>query len=144
VSFPLFYTQFKSAIFNQKNKEAKMKILQIVEDNPQMRQMIKSLYAGYFYKVFECEDGSQALEVYRRNKPDWVLMDIVMKQMDGITATKQITSTFPDAKIIIVTDYDDKELRIRAKSAGALYYVLKEDLSVLEKIFINNISNQIN
>jgi len=118
-----------------------MKILQIVEDNYNMRQLIKSLYAGYFNKVFECEDGSEALETYKLNKPNWVLMDIVMKKMDGITATTQIMNSYPDAKIIIVTDYDDIELRKRAKSAGARHYVLKEDLSVLEKIFLSNSSN---
>ncbi len=114
-----------------------MKILLIVEDNPKMRQMIKSLFAEPFYQIFECEDGSEALEAYRIYKPDWVLMDIVMKKVDGITATRQILSSFPDAKVIIVTDYDDESLRQKAKSAGAYDYVIKEDLSVIEKIFKN-------
>jgi DNA-binding NarL/FixJ family response regulator len=115
-----------------------MKILQIVEDNVGMRNLIKNLYGIYFDKVLECEDGSEAFDVYKQNKPNWVLMDIVMKKMDGITAAKQITNSFPEAKIVIVTDYDDKELRKKAQSAGACNYVLKEDLSVLEKIILKN------
>jgi CheY-like chemotaxis protein len=121
-----------------------MKTLQIVEDNTKMRQLIKSLYSAYFNKIYECEDGSEALEIYRQNKPNWVLMDIVMKEMDGITATKQIMDIYPDAKIIIVTDYDDEELRQNAKSAGAYNYILKENLSELEKIFLSNSSNNRN
>ena len=112
-----------------------MKILLIVEDNPKMRQMIKSLFPDTSYQIYECEDGSEALELYKLHKPDWVLMDIVMKEMDGITATRQIINTYPDAKIIIVTDFDDKMLREKAKSAGAYDYVIKEDLYVLERIF---------
>ncbi len=115
-----------------------MKTLQIVEDNQGMRNLIKNLYSIYFDKVLECEDGCEAYEVYEHNKPNWVLMDIVMKEMDGITATKQIKDSFPDAKIVIVTDYDDNELRKKAKSAGACNYVLKEDLSVLENIILKN------
>lgn len=118
-----------------------MQTLQIVEDNTQMRQLIKKLYAKYFSSVFECEDGSEALEIYKQYKPNWVLMDIVMKKTDGITATKQIIDFFPDAKIIIVTDYDDDELREDAKSAGAFRYILKENLTELEKIFLNNFLN---
>ena len=115
-----------------------MNTLQIVEDNQGMRNLIKNLYSAYFDKVLECEDGFEAYEVYEHNKSNWVLMDIVMKEMDGITATKQITDSFPDAKIVIVTDYDDNELRKKAKSAGACNYVLKEDLSVLENIILKN------
>ena len=112
-----------------------MKILLIVEDNPKMRQMIRSLFSDSGYQIYECEDGLEALEAYKHYRPDWVLMDIVMKKMDGITATRHITDSFPGAKVIIVTDYDDESLREKAKLAGAYDYVIKEDLYVLEKIF---------
>lgn len=68
-------------------------------------------------------------------------MDIVMKKMDGITATKLIIDSFPHAKIITVTDFDDGMLREKAKSAGAYDYVINEDLYVLERIFENFNSN---
>jgi DNA-binding NarL/FixJ family response regulator len=67
-----------------------------------------------------------------------------MKETDGITETKQIVDSSPDAKIIIVTDYGDDELRQNAKSAGTCNYVLKENLSEREKIFLGNSSNNIN
>jgi DNA-binding NarL/FixJ family response regulator len=61
-------------------------------------------------------------------------MDIRMSEVDGITATKQLKAAFPDANIIIVTDYNDAELRRSAREAGAREYVTKEDLLDLRRI----------
>ena len=67
-------------------------------------------------------------------KPDWVLMDIKMAPMDGITATNKIRNLYPDANIIIVTDYDDANLKNEARAAGAVGYVLKENLTKIGDI----------
>ena len=82
----------------------------------------------------ECEDGNQALSAYRKFHPDWVLMDWEMKQMDGLTATKQIIENFPEAQVLLVTQYNDRELREAATDAGACGFVLKEDLQSLRSI----------
>ena len=55
-------------------------------------------------------------------------MDIVMKNVDGIMATRQIIAAFPQARIVIVTDYNEGELRQAAHEAGACQYVVKENL----------------
>jgi CheY-like chemotaxis protein len=113
-----------------------MKIL-IVEDNEQMRCLIKCLVSNVSdlaHEVFECSDGSEALAAYAQHQPDWVLMDIKMAHTDGIAATRQITTAFPDARVIIVTDYDDMELRKEAREAGAIEYIVKEDLLELPRI----------
>ena len=107
-----------------------MKLL-IVEDNPAMRKMIKDMFRQDFEEIFECEDGSEALESYKFNKPDWVFMDIKMKTMDGIDAAGQIVSSFPDAKVIMVTDFNDAGFKKKSREAGAAGYVLKENLSDL-------------
>jgi DNA-binding NarL/FixJ family response regulator len=60
-------------------------------------------------------------------------MDIAMKDLDGISATRQIKAAYPDAKIIIVTGYDEAELRQAAREAGACGYVLKENLIELRQ-----------
>ena len=104
-----------------------MKLL-IVEDNREMRRLLKRLLAGLAAEIYECDDGSEATEVYSQTHPDWVLMDIEMKETDGITATKLIRAVDPDAKIIIVTNYDEATLREAAHSAGACGYLLKENL----------------
>jgi two-component system response regulator DegU len=96
--------------------------------------MIKRLIKGVLAEVWECSDGSQALEAYSAHRPDWVLMDIEMKDVDGITATRQIMTTFPDARIVIVSNYDSDDLRAAASTAGACAYVVKENLIELRRL----------
>lgn len=106
----------------------------IVENSARMRRTIRSLVAGPAHEVFECEDGNQALAAYQTHRPDWVLMDIGLKEVDGIVLTGAIKTAFPDAKVVIVTDYDDARLRQAAQQAGARAYILKEDLFKLREI----------
>ncbi len=110
-----------------------MKIL-IVDDNAMMRRAIKALIADQADEFCECADGATASAAYAEHQPDFVLMDIAMAQMDGLTATKQIIAAHPAARIIIVTGYDDKHLRAAARAAGACGYVLKEDLLELRRL----------
>src|SRR5207249_2124654 len=78
--------------------------------------------------VWDCCDGTGALEAYAAHRPDIVLMDIRMPGMDGLAATRQILRLHPLAKIVIVTDYDDHSLRCAASEAGACGYALKLNL----------------
>lgn len=107
-----------------------MKIL-IVDNNCKMREMIRTFLQDLTEDFRECEDGSQALSVYRKFHPDWVLMDWEMEKMDGISATKQLTKCFPKANILIITQFDDVELKSAAREAGAKGFVLKDDLQSL-------------
>ncbi len=66
-----------------------MKLL-IVEDNPEIRRVMKRMLAGLAAEIAECSDGAEALAAYIAQRPDYVLMDIEMKTMDGIAATRQI------------------------------------------------------
>jgi CheY-like chemotaxis protein len=100
----------------------------IIEDNPEMRRLLKRLLANLAAEVAECSDGSGALEAYRDCQPDWVLMDLEMKGTDGITATRQIRAVFPEAKVLVVTNHDNPRLRQAARQAGACDYLLKDDL----------------
>ncbi|MEP7273035.1 MAG: response regulator transcription factor [Acidobacteriota bacterium] len=108
--------------------------LLIVEDSERMRRMIKSLVKGMTAHVYECSDGLEALDAYTRHRPDWVVMDLEMNQMDGITATRQITAAFPEARIVIVSNHDSEDLRRAASNAGASGYVAKENLIELRRI----------
>jgi len=111
-----------------------LKTILIVDDSDHIRRLIASLVSDLAEVVVECSDGNEALEAYKKHNPDWVLMDLKMKEMDGIAATKQIKSAFSDARIMIVTDFDDPKLRQAALSAGAREYVVKEDLLSLRRI----------
>jgi DNA-binding NarL/FixJ family response regulator len=104
-----------------------MKLL-IVENNPSVRRVIRSVVATIADEIYECDDGADAAPAYAAHKPDWVLMDIAMKNVNGITATKLIKDQYPDAKIIIITNFDEPDLRESALQAGACGYVLKENL----------------
>lgn len=99
-----------------------------------MRRMMRRVVADLTDEISECSDGAQAVTLYAALRPDWVLMDIEMKEMDGIAATRRITSDFPEAKIVIVTNYDDAMLRAAAQSAGAYDYILKESLFAVRSL----------
>lgn len=86
--------------------------------------------AGVAEVVGECSDGSDALACYEAHRPDWILMDWEMKT-DGLTTTRRIINAYPDARILIVTQHDDAELRDAAMKAGARGFVLKDDLLAL-------------
>lgn len=75
--------------------------------------------------VGEAENGKQAIELALQLRPDIILMDLVMKEMDGIEATKEIIKQWPEAKIIIVTSFLDDEKVYPALEAGATSYMLK-------------------
>lgn len=108
--------------------------LLIVEDNEKMRRMIRSIVADLAERIDECADGDEALSLYETGQPDFVLMDIQMKNTNGIAATRQIVSIFGAAKIIIVTNHDDEFFRASARAAGAFGYVLKENLLDVRRI----------
>lgn len=104
-----------------------MKVL-IVDDNQQARQMIIHYLRGLSDDFRECADGAEAVHAYSDFLPDWVLMDYEMKQVNGLAATRHIIADFPEAKILMVTNYDEQDLRRAAMEAGACGYVLKDDL----------------
>ncbi|HEX9615180.1 MAG TPA: response regulator transcription factor, partial [Bacteroidota bacterium] len=104
-----------------------MKFL-IVDDNSIMRQTIRRVVQRGGDEIIECDDGKDALEMYERYHPDWVLMDISMKDVNGIEATERITQAYPAAKVVVVTDYVDRFFQRAAKEAGAFAFVSKENL----------------
>ncbi|MFD1038798.1 response regulator [Virgibacillus byunsanensis] len=75
--------------------------------------------------VAEADDGEEAVQIALDLRPDIILMDLVMKEMDGIEATKNIIAEWAEAKIIIVTSFLDDEKVYPALEAGATSYMLK-------------------
>jgi len=107
----------------------------IVDDSRQTRQMIRSIIEDLDGDFCECADGSDALDAYAQCQPQWVLMDLAMREMNGLDATRQIIARFPKANIAIVTSYDDNGMRLAAKQAGASDYFIKENLFELRRLF---------
>ncbi|WP_158737565.1 response regulator transcription factor [Alteribacillus sp. YIM 98480] len=73
----------------------------------------------------EAADGKEGVNLVREHKPDVVLMDLIMDEMDGIEATRLITSEFPNTKVIVLTSFYDDEQVYPAIEAGAFSYLLK-------------------
>lgn len=117
-----------------------MKLL-IVDDNPNIRVILKNICAHLFSSMIECEDGDEAVEVFKKENPDWVLMDIMMKRLDGIEAAKKIIRISPNAKIIIISQFSDRAFIDEAIKAGAVRYLNKEELIKIEDIIKENSIN---
>jgi CheY-like chemotaxis protein len=106
----------------------------VVEDSAAMRSAIMSSLRNLDANFIEIDDGALALDAYADHRPDWVLMDLQMKEVDGLVATSQIRAAYPEARIVIVTNFDDTQLRDAAREAGACGYVVKDDLLALRAI----------
>jgi CheY-like chemotaxis protein len=108
--------------------------LLIADDNAGVRAAIRSVVGDLAGRVVECEDGLRAIALYDQLHPDWVLMDVSMPQLDGISATRRIRAGDPRARVVIVTDHGDTQVRRAATDAGAEAFVTKDDLFRLTEI----------
>jgi len=100
----------------------------LVEENSAVRRVIRHLLTSPETWIQECANGADAIEAYGASRPDFVIMDLGVKDLDGIAVSKQIKAMDPAAKIVLVSDYDDAGLRESARDAGACGYVLKDNL----------------
>ncbi len=113
----------------------------IAEDNPLMRASIKNFLLTRIpgqHTVYEASDGAEAIELYERIHPDWVFMDIVMEPVDGLVASRRLRSAHPEAKIIILTNYADKQYRRAADELGVRGFLLKEHLDQIPKVLLQD------
>lgn len=98
----------------------------VVDDSPIIVKKLSVILNAIGYRVIHtAANGIEAVEGYKKFKPDVVTMDITMPEMDGIEATQAIMSEFPDAKIVMVTSHGQESMVLGALKAGAKGYVLK-------------------
>ncbi len=98
----------------------------ICDDAAFMRMMIKDILTKNGYNVAgEAENGAKAVEKYAEVKPDLVLMDITMPEMDGIQALKKIKSGDPSAMVIMCSAMGQQAMVIEAIQAGAKDFIVK-------------------
>ena len=98
----------------------------VCDDAIFMRTMISDILSGAGYDVVgEAETGVQAIERYRDLKPDLVTMDIVMPDMGGIDAVREIIKHDPDAKVLMCSAMGQQALVVEAIQAGAKDFVVK-------------------
>lgn len=100
----------------------------IVDDSAEIRTFIRTLLSDVASEFVECADGKEAVAVYETERPDWAVMDVMMGGVDGVTATRLITSKHPGSQVMIVTQHNHPKLKERAHEAGAAGFLLKENL----------------
>jgi two-component system, chemotaxis family, chemotaxis protein CheY len=133
--FPTYSTNLIEIYFMEQ-----MKVL-IVDDNKRVRLLLRDYLPASVDEIYECVDGSEAFALYQKHRPDWVLMDWEMPNMNGIRAIREIIAEFPKAHICMVTAFDDEAIRAEALSAGASDFVVKDNLFELEAILVNELEN---
>jgi CheY-like chemotaxis protein len=115
-----------------------MKIM-IVDDHAEMRRFLRSMLEDLASEFTECAGGAQAVTAFARQRPDWTIMDIEMKGMDGLEATRRIQKQFNGSKIVMLTQHDTPQMRAAAHEAGACAFVSKDNLAQLGMMLRNQL-----
>jgi CheY-like chemotaxis protein/anti-sigma regulatory factor (Ser/Thr protein kinase) len=105
-----------------------MTTILVVDDNPLDRAMVGKWIESAGWSAVFAENGRAALEKIERSRPDLVLTDIQMPEMDGLELVRQVKSRFPAIPIVLITAYGSEELAATALQIGASSYVPKRNL----------------
>lgn len=100
----------------------------IVDDHSDFRMLLKALLSPLHARFSEYENAEEAMRSYAIDQPELILMDLQLGGMDGLSATARIVREHPGAQIVLLTDYDDEDLRSAALEAGARDFLHKENL----------------
>src|SRR5262245_17619523 len=116
---------------------AKIRVL-TVDDHPLLREGIKAIIdqSGDMEMVAQASNGREAIQQFRKVRPDVTLMDVQMPELDGIEALMAIRNEFPEARVIVLTTYKGDAQAMRALKAGAQAFLLK---SLLQQEMLDTI-----
>lgn len=109
----------------------------IADDSQFMRKMLKDILtkAG-FTDLIEAGDGNEALDKYEEEKPDLVLLDIIMPDVDGLGVLKELGKADAVRKVIVVSAVGQEKMKEKAKDLGVRYYIVKpfQEKEVVEMV----------
>ena len=100
------------------------KILVIDDEEPTL-SMFRLFLGAYGYQVFTAANGSEGIELFKKERPSIVLTDIKMPGMDGLTVLKQIKNIDPKTEVIVITGHGDMELAKQALDSDAVGFINK-------------------
>lgn len=112
-----------------------MKTVLLTDDNEDMVELVKLVLSGAGYNLITAADGEEAVRTCLEERPDLVLMDIKMPNMDGFTATEHLRTQGFDKPIIILSASEKEQDRERARQVGCNGYILKTmDMAEVETL----------
>lgn len=119
-------------------KSKTIKVL-IVEDDPILSDMYNMRFREESYEIFNARNGQEALEVAQKEKPDVILLDVIMPLMDGFSALKELKSnaSTKNIKVVMLTNLGQKEDIEKGKELGAADYFIKANFTptqLVEKV----------
>ena len=99
----------------------------LVDDHSIMRDLLRDALenTGEFQIVAQAAGGHEAVDLVQQAVPDVIVMDVIMPDMDGIEACRQITELLPDTKVLMLTASNEKDAIVRSIAAGATGYLQK-------------------
>ncbi|MFK5880810.1 MAG: response regulator [Sulfurospirillum sp.] len=106
------------------NRLKKLNIL-CVEDNAGVRKRLKNTLNFYFKEVIEANDGKEAYKIYKQSKPDAIITDIDMPNMNGVSLVKKIREKDSDIPLIILTAYSNEEYLLELINLKVNHFILK-------------------
>jgi NarL family two-component system response regulator LiaR len=116
----------------------------IADDDPFARRIIKQALQGAgIVVVAEAHDGQQAVELALHHRPDIVLMDVVMPELDGIAATRRIVEVIPDQIVVMLTSGEDDDVGLVSLRSGATGFLTKDlEIDVLPRALLGALSGE--
>ena len=98
----------------------------VIDDESSIRDLLDTLLSRKGYDVILAENGRKGLELFRREHPDVIILDLKMPEMDGLTVLREIRNLDPKKSVIVLTGAGTNEAEQRARALGVTEYVEKE------------------
>ena len=103
----------------------------VIDDEPGVLDMIQGHFKHRGFEIYTADDGLAGIEICRKVKPDVILLDLKMKEMDGDEAVPQLKALVPEAVVFMISAYQDERLHNRIKGLGIDAY-FEKPVSILE------------
>jgi DNA-binding NarL/FixJ family response regulator len=106
----------------------------VVDENKDFRTYLKEMITAHNDEYLELTDASELKSEYRKSIPDYVVIDLEMKQVSGFRAAKELLDEFPKARVIMLSGFYDERVRLKAEELTAAIFISKENLFEFYKI----------
>ena len=108
----------------------------VVDDAAFLRMRLRNMLSGLGYAIIEAVDGIKAVEIYKAESPDLVLMDVNMPEMGGLDALQEILKIDKNAKVVMISNSSQQEHIMKAVEFGAKNFIVKpfDEIKILDQI----------